>query len=282
MTNPDSHQLTTADVDDMLHAVVRDVYQGQAGVMRKQWSQLGYSGSAFGPVRWGFRPDGVMVQASGQAAHIICELLPWVGWHCTRIDLQVTVKDTRSTQERMLLHRNQALTGRTAAGGGRPWRVRYIEGMGDGDSLYIGSRASQVMMRVYDKERESGRADEYLGCVRYEVEFKGAAARTAFAQVTDSTARRRAVLDIVAAKCAHYGIEAPLDTPTGAVYNIRGQAEVTDLEAQMCWLARSVAPVVKRLTRLGYKADVLQALGIGTVDESETSLYVQDSLDEGD
>lgn len=271
LVTPASDALDTDALERMHHAVTRDVYQGQSGIETKPWSFKGYAGWARGGFRWGYRRDGTIAQASSATADVIARAHHWYGWHATRVDLQATVHEYASPGERIEAARHQALATRSAASGGRPSKVRHISGHGDGDSLYIGSRASQVMVRIYDKGAESPAEVAYRGCVRYEIEVKGLAAQALWGRLIDERDTRAALLKTIAARLAHHGITSPLDKHTDLRYNPVGLTATSDLDTQLAWLERSVAPVVKKLARLGYLADVARALSWATAEQWDTS-----------
>lgn len=125
-----------------------------------------------------------------------------------------------------------------------------------GDTLYVGSRESDIYIRIYDKSMEYGRQ---LGTVwRFEVEFKGTKAPV--------VANRLKVDGLAISKDIVWTALRSRDLPTpviGTTVDIRGQlVTVSSAEMKLAWLGRQVRPTVKFLTSLGMKDEVYEQLGL--------------------
>jgi hypothetical protein len=120
-------------------------------------------------------PGGVLDDLGGDAA---VEFLAWlgVGRKCTRIDLRL---DWRSSAGVGLVDDVLASCERGELCRARSYRTvmdKTADGAYRGRTVYLGSRSSQRMVRVYDKGLETG--EESQGCwERWEVEFKEEAAQ---------------------------------------------------------------------------------------------------------
>jgi hypothetical protein len=117
----------------------------------------------------GWRKEGVFVGRGEQhhKAHTLinisgylaqdmyqfCVALP--GWYCTRIDLQRTIKTPLAEDEKLAMVRDDCTTK----------KLMLIESE-ENDTLYLGSRTSDLFTRLYEKVLE----DTYL---RLEFELKG-------------------------------------------------------------------------------------------------------------
>lgn len=84
------------------------------------------------------------------------------GWYCTRIDLQRTIKTPLADDEKLAMVRDDCTTK----------KLTLIEGE-ENDTLYLGSRTSDLFTRLYEKILE----DTYL---RLEFELKGYRSRAAW------------------------------------------------------------------------------------------------------
>jgi hypothetical protein len=78
-----------------------------------------------------------------------------VGWYCTRIDLQRTIKTPLADDEQLALVRDDCTT-----------KNKTLIESEENDTLYLGSRTSDLFTRLYEKILE----DKYL---RLEFELKG-------------------------------------------------------------------------------------------------------------
>lgn len=151
-----------------------DVVTDRMGEKRKA-KRLQYKGEQSGQVWLGtatqrYKIHGKMVtgehalmQVSGASAdalwHTLAETVSPRS-RCTRVDLQVTVPMPNSWHSAGLVsHLQQARWGR-----GRPPEVQLIANPGGDDTVYIGARTSDRLIRIYVKERD---------WLRFEVQYSG-------------------------------------------------------------------------------------------------------------
>lgn len=278
LTSTEHNALSADELAHLRASILRTVYGGQAGVEIKPWSWQGYVGRQMGSFAYGHRPDGWIVRASSDMARVVAAALPWLNWKPTRVDVQVTARVEGSVDSVIARCRANVLVSRETLPAGRAAKIRYVVGHGQGDSVLIGSRRSQVYVRIYNKEAESGNDEAYKGCVRYEIEFKGGAAVEAWRLLVDARDQSREAMEMVIAKMRHYGAEPFEGYTVRKGYNVVSAVRPTDLETQLLWLERSVRPLVKKLIDKGYGSDVYYALGIASADEDETSTLVQSGM----
>jgi hypothetical protein len=111
--------------------------------------------------------------------------------------------------------------------------------------VYIGSRASDVFVRIYDKFEES-KQEEYKDCVRFEVEIKGRASKQLWKHMYESGAGVgylvKLLVDVLRERGIDLGIGSFDHIPT-----ITLKKERTSVESTLAWLYRSVGPAVGRL-----------------------------------
>lgn len=145
----------------------------------KEWRFFGYEGKSYGDFSSGVRgEEGIMQFRSNLATEGIVHMP--AGWRCTRIDLEVSI----------LLEQEQAIARDyfvSLGGSNRASRpiLRFMSSSNDaGDTLYVGSRKSKQMGRIYDKgaERRINKEGEIGSRLfwRYEVELKGDLARSVY------------------------------------------------------------------------------------------------------
>lgn len=227
----------------------------------KKWAWQGYSGFKCGPVMCGERVDGCILRLEGIAAHAWLEAGLTAGHNISRIDVSATVYGVSNQSEVLARHKVDADTHRKSLHH-KPYKVRLIDGVGDGDTLYCGDRTSMYFLRVYDKERAPNSTPEYKETLRYEAECKEELARKVYEGCTlrgYSLANCRAVLGGLLAR---RGID-PLcigclqsqDLPNIAISR-------SDVERSLKWLSAQVKPTLQNLLRMGYEKEALDALGL--------------------
>jgi DNA relaxase NicK len=232
----------------------------QAGDLPKKDGRLGYRGFSVQRVFFGVRHDGCMVQASGFAADAWYNIIHEAGAHVTRLDLQVTGVVNGNAQEISQSIVLAALEGRSGKNGGRPRKVTRIEGFGDGDTVSVGSRSSNLFGRAYDKHAET--PDEYpAGSWRFEVEYKQEHAQAALEALMNAENKTRTIEAMVRSFYEARGIVIPLDLTGDAPVLHLGKVTTSD-DKTLNWLAKHVRPSVQRLVQAGKKEQVLLALGL--------------------
>jgi hypothetical protein len=243
--------------------------QKERGNVQKPWSFKGYKGWAIEGLRWGAREDSSIVMLSGQAASLNWPtMLAWAG-NVTRLDLAVTIDLVTPLKHRASeAYGILTMDGQVEANRGSRKYSLVVNSAG-GETLYVGSRASDQFGRLYDKGREQ--TDDLMiptGKIwRYEVEFKGDRASRVGAQMLESAKRDEgpATEDIGQTVYKWFlsrGI-APIWKPDkGQEYSTEVYAKLSDDDLTLQWLATGVSPSVARLMDNGRGTEVLNALGI--------------------
>lgn len=229
---------------------------GVTGGMVKRATFMGYVGERIQHAFFGQREDGVCVILSGALARD--EAGEWLeaGMRPSRLDLQATWGPTSSPQRQLQFAFDHALAHKTETG--RPPKVRmWVERAGP-TGVYVGSRQSETMLRMYDKGLESGER-AYAGAVRYEVEFKGERARSVAGSRLNFLTLDNWALAIVHANFKSRGILPLFESPRGEVVLHKTSAP-TPVEGKMAWLEQQVSPTVQALIEsVGWErvADIL-------------------------
>lgn len=230
------------------------------GETNKKGAFQGYVGQHTGPLFVGARQDGVLVKESGASAEELFGLVDWVGLHCSRIDLQATVRlpvyDPTIAQE-LRVRRARAKT--DAKGKLKP-RQEYIGREGNGDELRIGSRESPRYGRVYDKDKQSG-DERYQRAWRFEIECKKVMAPKMVEYLLAAPGRHGAMVAALIGQFTDWGIEIPI---VGDGVLVAGSIGRRDFKADrsMKWLEEQVAPTIERLLATVHPDDILAALGL--------------------
>jgi DNA relaxase NicK len=277
--------IVSADVDWFtctagLDSVGEELYKRGSGLVsqfvdqgdkHKETGWQGYRGDQAGPIMVGLRGDGVVLRASGVGARVALEKVRDLAVKPTRVDVQMTVLHG-SVNGLLQRLKRQAMHARSARNGA-PYRVKVIDGCGDGDAVILGDRSSEAFGRSYDKYRET--LQKYKesvalrrelaegfpdGSWRYEVEYKGSKALSVTERLLEGDFER-AVIGDVRGWYADHGINIRVgDELLPAVKEAK---YVPDDERSLAWIRASVRPTLDHLAARGRLVDVLEASGIG-------------------
>lgn len=264
------HNYTLAQVLPLIRGFAQG---GGVGYKVKSFGTNGYSGISIAGAAWARREDSAMMKLSGYSGGLFQDLPDIDQARCTRLDVRLDCKWPAASKPALAHWAYNASREYKRTNAGRPWKQSIIVG-DDGNTCYLGSRQSAMMIRVYDKEAESG-LPEYKGVWRIEIEFKEDLANELFH-------RLRRVRDVDAAACGlvvthsqRRGLSIPLEgddrwEPEG--FHHQG---VTDNLRSLEWLRGQVSPTVRRLLREGLRDDIIRALGLhikqGAFDDSPTT-----------
>lgn len=243
------------------------------GWQRRKWSfGHGYTGFIVAGLRWGVRQQDNILMLSGQEASLNWSPALEMASNVSRLDLAVTVTladpipDVAKRAYSLLItdpNRCEA----------KKRRYSYVENSAGGQTLYIGSRASDQFGRLYDKGLENAKEPDAPPSLiwRYEVEFKAYRAK-GMARILKAKARdadSRISEDIGGAVNQWFTgrgvtpiwITAHPDTD----WVVELEARITDDEASLRWLTLQVRPTVVHLMSRDKADQVLEALGITVV-----------------
>lgn len=234
----------------------------------KGWSMHGYEGIISGGMGYAISDSHVMVRSSGESAmEVIWYLTPYRA-KVTRLDIALDVRYNGLLNERILEHESRILRAMREAGV-RERKTSKVVNSDGGMTLYVGSRSSDNMMRIYNKEIESGDS-EYKGIIRYELELKGRRSQKAWRTIRDivhgDDASRKSglasrLISTVHAHLAPYGIDLPI-VDHGEAIPLAVSKRHTDNEISLEWLRSQVRPTIKRLVKTGMMPEVIEALGL--------------------
>lgn len=148
-------------------------------------------------------------------------------------------------------------------------QVTSTDGGMQGTTLYIGSRTSQVMARIYNKTAESQVVNpatmQYPSLLRVEIELKQAYAAQARNELLRLPEYKTVVLrDLV----GRYGLELPILGKPEKAIAIQAQLTSRSNDRTLNWLATSVASSIARLVAEGVdKEHIERLLWAKTLDE---------------
>lgn len=227
----------------------------------KAWAWQGYTGWSVGSFCFGERQDGTIVRVSSALAHdYVTSGLP-IGHNVSRLDVCLDVWGVKDIDNQIALHKEETLMYRNNLHS-RPYEVRLQETFGGGDTLYLGARSSGLFVRIYNKEKEQATNEYYHEAIRYEVEIKDDRGRKIVDKYRDGGYRSFLLTESILGFLERRGVH-PVGLPVGGgVYVDSSPRAVGDIDASLAWLRSQVAPTVRRLLKLGYRPDIIDALGL--------------------
>lgn len=254
-----------------LYDVAR-AYVGDTAVVQdaKVMQYLGWSSSSvfFGSATQAGRVHN-MVRVSGSAAADFlyrCGTPP-ASVRCTRIDVQVTVPldsgyDVVSMADRM----------RSGAWKGRKRAVTYISGKDGLDTVYVGSRQSELFVRLYIKECSL----PVSRAIRFEVELKAGKADTFFRRWLSETIEMDGFLLYEWGKFPERAREMLPSIGSvlagGEAQKLAGVSRVVESSGTMKWFIRSVVPAVRRLLNSHEYGEATRRYLVGLLSEGDGGL----------
>lgn len=241
--------------------------------MVNPFKMRGFEGFAHGGVRWAFRQSDnrFMIVLSGDAAgDMWAKIVPMGGAKVTRLDLRV---DFYSPEDKKgLVYNSYRVPGSEAFDANR---MRYSCLVNNllGQTLYVGSRSSQQMGRLYDKGIQS-KACPPGQWFRYEVEAKERIAaglsRHLARMVQDCPGD---VEDWIRTFVHQWFLErwvVPLFSPSSldGGYD-RPSVTITTPQKKLAWLRAQVRPTIAYLFDIGMGDEALDALGLWSRQEEQ-------------
>jgi len=265
LTHPDWEPISNFNL--WSHAVLRAEESG--GNKRTPWGMKGYQGWHCGRASWGVRDQGAILCLSGDAAHQRLHTALDLATNVTRLDLAVTVRldppdtdlEARHWREYYEWHAERHST----------MKGTIVRGVDASHTMYVGSRQSELFLRIYNKDAESRNKrtrepdPRYIGCHRYELEVKGDRARKLAHQVSLSPTPNGLVRGLVADYLVTHGIEDSLVAESREAI-LPGFRRRSDVDTKLDWLAHQVRSTCDWLKDHGHQAKVLHALGYDTTE----------------
>jgi hypothetical protein len=147
----------------------------------------------------------------------------------------------------------------------------------------VGSRQSNYVGRVYDKQRESGE-EQYRRCWRYEVECKDDGAKQARETVASAEDVSKASASVVAHWFGNRGCNVRY-RPELAVQLPPVGRHHSDLDTWLAWLLQAVRPTVQKcllyipretIEEIIFGPDVLEQAGYGRSERDDPDVPIVD------
>lgn len=229
----------------------------ERGEDNQAWRWQGYRGYRCGGVSVGLRRDGFIVQLRSETARErALDIVPTAD-NVSRLDLQITARLDEARPQFIRSEYARLRRGRRKVG--RPVEHTLIDSRYRGSSLYLGRRSSDSYGRLYDKGGEERTAP--LGTsMRWEVEFKRAAAAQATAELLTAQSSAAASADIVSAYFAGRGVRCVSSKYEGL--KIPRAPQVGAASRRFVYLSSIVAPMVEKLLEFYTREEIIKALGL--------------------
>lgn len=229
----------------------------------------GYHGWRSEGIVYGRRKDGAIASISSGAAALHWPLLLEDADNVTRLDLQITCADSTVNASRAEVAYHLMPENNKRAG--RPISASLRLNSSGGQTLYLGSKQSDVMGRLYDKGVEK-RFAEAGACWRYETQFRREPAERTIRAIAESENIHDIIAHLVASFFSTRGVAVPQVDERAALHNDVSKGyylskQETDDTRSLRWLSTFVASTVKRLVDSGKRDAVMRALGLDDAEQ---------------
>lgn len=223
---------------------------------------LGYKGNQISTMFLGQSEHGMMLRVSGALANVVAGMIAWLPGvhHATRIDAQITWDYGNDRASEASRQAEAVRNWQAERGLPNPPTVRLLQAFGKGDTCTIGSRSSEVFIRIYDKSREMKDFTK-PSLWRYEVELKGSRATEGVRVLQDAANPDIAAFTLVDHYMRRAGVSVPWSEAT--VWQAAAQEHPkTDVDKKLEWMRSHVRSSVQYLLAKGAKEPMLEALGL--------------------
>lgn len=234
------------------------------GNILKEGKCNGYEGFYCGGVFFGRRPDGAFLRVSGSLASRVFSRVYSIQAHVSRIDVQSTVRFPEYNANISEVAYQDADTANSRLPEKRRRKLTLWGSNDGGSTLYIGSRKSDIFLRLYNKDAESGE-EFYQNCWRYEVELHNEAANSAALYLYEGgRPQARACSSTVWQVFHKRGVTPPYTRESEENALLPQSKPDTDVTRKLRWLQEQVAPTVTLLKGLLPYDILTEALGLNS------------------
>lgn len=216
---------------------------GDKGYAEKQFTGHGYSYRSRGQVSVGVGRRDCVAQLTGAEASDGWRDLSSIATNVSRADLAVTARIDGGASA--LAQSEYRAASSAPRGRGRRPQYTLIVSEDRGDTLYVGSKASDQLGRLYDKARESSDAT-YSNCWRWEVQYRRAYALDAVRQLQAAKDPAATLAATVGGWFRDRGVRAAFASG-GDPLAVRSNRPLPDDERWLAWARKCVQPRAKQL-----------------------------------
>lgn len=248
------------------HILAEDL---QLGYKPKSGGAYGFYGTRTRHALHGEKQDRTMLQVSGKRAQRAA-MLARPGDSCSRLDVQVTIQVGEEHVQKYLREQDSRCASRRTIRGKRPDRSMVVKN-GKVQTFYLGSRTSDLFVRCYDKFEES-KEEEYRGCVRLEIEYKGKRAQALWACLAAYQLTNMSLLQLLLQDLSERGVDVSnVDLERQNV--VLPKQETLKENRTWGWWAQQVAPsVAKSVAERGWYTAFSILFGQALTEFDKTSI----------
>jgi len=231
------------------------------GNKRRPWNIHGYTGESAGRAHVASGPAGTIAVLSGALANERFHTAIGASENVSRIDLAVTTRHDDGEPE-LAKHAADCYDAWKQTQRNPP-KDLLIDGRGEGDTFYVGSRSSDYFLRIYNKHLES-RDRQYHHCWRVELECKGGVS-TSLAHLVPLGSHRP---DWIAGRLRNHLLThglAPWWDDCGPALSNETFHRRADAESRLRWLDEQVMPGVRWLMDNGWTPELSKVLGADVI-----------------
>lgn len=241
----------------LLGSDISAIAQREGGAPRDAGFQ-GYFGRICGSSYYGWRADGTIVRLGGELAKRFWRDVVGAADNVSRFDCAITYSN--ETAGRNVAREQWENIPNKRGTNGHPVEYTLILTKLGGQTLYVGSRASDKFGRLYDKGYESKHTYP-VGSWRYEVEYKGAVARSVAHSLLKSQSEEQAIWALVYARFHQWEIFCPGEAPA-LDWRDKSVYKQTTNESRFKWLQDNVSKTIERLSGDYTEGELRLALGL--------------------
>lgn len=227
-----------------------------AGNEVRPYRERDYRGYQAGGVICGTRADTHLIRLSSDEARDHWREVYRRSTNVSRIDLQLTLRLAREYEPYIREQHHTAMTAKQGRGRRREVELRWNSVKGD--TLYLGTRTSDIFARVYDKGRQEKWCPPGL-LIRQEIEYKRKVAKAVAEQLHSMESDTIGIAPLVSTYISRFGLQTRTNEELNVQY-ARGRTTSIDLKRR--WLSQAVKPSVARLVECGMLQEALDALGL--------------------
>jgi hypothetical protein len=243
---------------------IEDLREQHNSIEVQRWSTHGYEGYQVPGFRWGERHDGTIRTASSNRAqeYALFAVTNTMPIRLTRLDVAL---DIQTGMDPSIISASYATMEPSATRNGRRPKVISVDAHGDGYTTYLGSQASERRVRIYDKWRERGKADEWKGVVRIELQCRDDVAKRTWDTYRCAENRERACAAIVLDCLLGWGYPVPDLGCVPCAPRIAEHSKTDRTNSRLSWLRDQVQPALRTLCQEGYAEAAREALGLDSI-----------------
>ena len=223
----------------------------------KPWSFMGFEGLHSGGAAFGEMDQMSIMRLSGGAAHSHWKRAYELSTNCSRLDVQVTYSQITNVDKYIVGQYQSALDHHRSWT--KPPTLDLRLSNRTGHTAYFNTRGSNFFGRTYSKWHES-KLDHYRGCVRFEVQCNGRAAKFNAASLSKESDYTAAIQSHVHRWFSSKGCSLPALSIEDRSLTVPRRRS-TDAR-RLAWIQTQVRGSIQLLCAKGMVDEVIEALNL--------------------